>query len=372
MKRKSFTIALITSSRADFYLLEPVLRKLQTTAGCAVKILATGSHVARSRGATRAEIRAAGYSIDAEVSCLLDDDTDAGVCASAGLAVAGIGRVLAEWRPDLVLLLGDRFEILAACFAAKTCRLPVAHIAGGDVTLGSVDNCYRDAISALADLHFPTHEKARKRLAGMGISRVVLSGSPGIDRLKKAPRIGRDEFERRTGYRFRRRNVLATYHPSTASPGLATEECEAFLEALGGLPEDFGILFTGTNVDHESGAVRELIAAFCVSRSGVTFVESLGPLFHPALRLFDVVAGNSSSGLYEAPSFGVPTVNIGDRQNGRPCAASVTCVPAEPVAIRLALERAAGRRFPKCRNPYGDGRAADRIVSGIKTFLNGR
>ena len=362
-------ICFVTSSRADYGLLQPLMQAVKRHPEFRLRVLVTGTHLAAEHGGTEDRIVADGFPIDARVPLPLDGDSETEVSAAMGAALTGIGAALAEMRPGLVIVLGDRYEILAAAAAAAVCRIPLAHLAGGDVTEGAVDELFRHAISKLAHLHFATNDEARRRLLRMGEDpqRVHLTGSPGLDAIRTTRTVSRSRFTARTGYAFQPRNLLVTFHPATVRRGGAAREISELLAALDSW--DGGILFTGVNADQERDGVERRIREFCTAHPRAIYRLSLGsPWYFSALRHFDAVVGNSSSGLYEAPSFGVPTVDIGDRQKGRLAAASVIRCRATRKAIADALEKALVLDCSKVVNPYGDGHAVERCLEVLESI----
>lgn len=362
-------VAVVTSTRADYGLLRWPMRAIAASPSLQLQVIATGTHLAPAFGMTVTEIERDGFDIDARVEMLLASDTAVGTSQSAALALAGIAEALARLAPDLVLLLGDRFEILAAATAALLARRPIAHLAGGDLTEGAYDDAMRHAISKLAHLHFPTNAEAARRLAQMGEDprRIHCVGNPALDALAAIETLAREELFARVGLAPRARNILFTYHPVTLGEDAAHDEIARVLAGLEALGPEVGIIVTGANADTGHGAIRRAIAAFVQAHDNACYVESLGQrLYFNALRQVDAVVGNSSSGLLEAPSFRVPTVNIGRRQDGRLRAASVIDCAAEADAISAAVTAAFARDVSAATNPYGDGHASERIVAVLE------
>ncbi len=359
----------VTGTRADWGLLAPVLRALRDDPWFDLVVLATGQHL-MAGSPSLDEIRAAGFDPAHLVDMGLgSDDGPAALAAAMGRAVAGVGAALQTSRPDLMLVLGDRYEILAAASAALLARVPIAHIAGGDVTEGAFDDSIRHAITKLASLHFVTNAEARRRVIQLGEApdRVVLTGSPGIDEILAQPLLGRDAFFASVGLAARRPTFLVTFHPPTLAADPA-RECAELLAALEAFP-DAGVIFTGSNADPRAREIDRLIQEHVARHAETVFHASLGSRrYLSALSHVDVVIGNSSSGLYEAPSFPVPIVNIGDRQARRPRAASVIDCAADRVAVAAAIGRALSEPTPETDNPYGDGHATDRIVAVLKSL----
>ena len=362
----------ISGTRADWGLLQPVLALLRDDVRFELEILVTGQHLMAGCSSVVA-IEEAGFRVAYRVDMGLDgDDRNAALCAATGRLVAGVGMVLDQARPDLFLVLGDRYEILGAVTAALLSKVPVAHIAGGDVTEGAFDDSIRHAITKMSALHFTTTEEAAARVRQMGEtpSQVVVAGSPGIDNLLSIQRRhSRADFFSSVGLDPRARNFIITLHPETLSTQ-NTAMARALLDALDFFP-DAGLIFTGSNADPGAAELDAIIRAWVEPRDRAVFHPSLGSArYVAALTHCDLVLGNSSSGLYEAPSFGIPTVNIGDRQARRVRAASVIdCAPEAP-AILAAIKTALAGDWVRTVNPYGDGRAAPRILSYLAGIAN--
>lgn len=362
-------ICVVTGSRADYGLLHEPMRLLRDDPEFELQVAVTGMHLAPEFGSTWRVIEADGFPITSRVEMLLSGDTPVSVTKSVGLGVIGFADAFARLRPDWLMVLGDRFEILAAVQAALFARLPVAHLCGGDVTEGAFDDAIRHAITKMAHVHFVTNSAAERRLLQMGESRAQVHqvGSPGLDHIRRMKRLPRQAVFEAIGMRPRKRNLMVTFHPTTLDEKASVDQVDAVLAALDSLDDDTGLIMTGPNADTEGRALTERLTAFAASRDNTVFRVSLGQtLYLNALSHVDAVVGNSSSGLYEAPSFGIPTVNIGDRQKGRLRAASVVDCPPERAAIIDALDRALGLDCSDVVNPYGDGESAPRIVAALK------
>lgn len=362
-------ICVVSGSRADYGLLVAPLRAMRDAPAFDLRLVLTGQHLVKSAGDTAAQVRRDGFTIAAEVNMKAEGDNAAAVTAASGRLLGGIGDVLARLAPDIVLLLGDRYEIACCAIAATIARVPIAHIAGGDLTEGAFDDSFRHAITKMAHLHFVTNEMSARRVRQMGEAddRIHVVGSPGLDLIRTTPVPSREAFFASVGLVPGAVNVLATFHPVTlAADSLA--QLDEMLAALAARDEAT-ILFTGTNADPEGRRIEERIGAFAARRAAARLVPSLGSAnYFAALTYMDVVVGNSSSGLYEAPSFGIPAINIGDRQAGRLRAESVFDCPPQRDAIGAAIARALRRGRKPTVNPYGDGHAADRIVAVLKAL----
>ncbi len=360
-------ICAVTGSRADWGLLRPVLDGIRAVDDLELQLAVTGSHLSPAHGHTVDIIEDQGFSIDARIDLAQRGDDARAVTQALGRGVAAFADVLQDLDPDLLLVLGDRFEILAAVQAALIARVPVAHIAGGDITEGAFDDAIRHAISKMSHLHFATHAEAARRLRQMGEARVHLSGSPGIDQLLATPRLDRAALSQSLEFPLRARNLAITFHPATLDDADPLEQLGALLAALDRLGPDTGLVFTGANSDTGGDRLNARVKEFVDSRDNACLHRSLGQQrYYSLVALADAVVGNSSSGLYEAPSLGTPTVNIGSRQDGRPRAASVIDCAAEADAIVEAIHAAYRRDMAGVENPYGDGRASERILDVLR------
>lgn len=365
-------IAVVTGSRAEYGVLYWVLHDLRDTAGVELQLIVTGMHLSPEFGMTVNVIENDGFSIARRVEMLLSSDTPGGVAKSIGLGVLGMSDALEQLQPDLVLVLGDRFEILAAVQACLVHNIPVAHIGGGDTTEGAFDESIRHAITKMAHLHFVTNEQAAQRVRQMGEdpARVHLVGSPGLDHLRRTRLLDRGELEAALEAPLGRLNLLITFHPVTLETGSGEAQFDELLAALDGVDDDITLWFTRPNADTGGRAISAMLGAWAASRPKRAHVHSsLGQLRYLSLMAqVDAVVGNSSSGLYEAPSFHVPTVNIGNRQRGRLAADSVLDCAPERAAIQSTLARALAHDCSSVVNPYGDGKTAGRIVAALASM----
>jgi UDP-hydrolysing UDP-N-acetyl-D-glucosamine 2-epimerase len=367
MQRK---VCIVTSNRADWGLLLPVARLLAADPEFTLQVLVTGQHLDDKAGRTVDDIRAAGFTIDATVDMALTGDDAMAVTSGLARAIDGIGRALAQLRPDLVMVLGDRYEILGAAMTASLARIPIAHLCGGDVTEGAMDDAFRHAITKLSHLHFVTNADAAQRVAQMGepAERIFNVGSTGIDNILATPILPRGAFFASVEMTPRAKNIICTFHPETLEPNTG-DHCRAMLQALDKLGEDVGLLFTGANNDVEGSRVNQEMATFVAQHKNSRFVPSLGSQrYFSALSHMDIMVGNSSSGVYEAPSFGIPTVNIGGRQAGRLRASTVIDTVATAAGIADGITKAFEMPRTQGASPYGDGQSTERVVKVIKGF----
>lgn len=362
-------VTAVTGGRADWGLLTPVLAEVAADPFFALRLAVTGQHLGPGAGGSLEAIRQDGFAPDARIDIgLSEDDGAVAVTRALAAAVAGFAEEFAAHRPDLVLVLGDRYEIFGAAQAALMARVPVAHLCGGDVTEGAIDDSIRHAITKMAQLHFVTNEAARARVIRMGEdpARVFCVGNPGLDRVRATPIMERDAFFESVGLAARARHVIAVFHPVTREDD-SVRQCAALLAALDRLGPDTGLILTGSNADAQGATLTRMARDFAEGRGNARFHESLGSArYINALAHCDVLAGNSSSGLYEAPSLGIATVNVGNRQKGRLKAASVIDCAATEEAIEAALRTAFSRGRGDGSNPYGDGHSAGRIVAVLK------
>ena len=369
-------VCVVTGSRADYGLLRCVMSGLRDSQQCDLQVIATGMHLASEFGYTWQNIEDDGFDIDWKVEMLLGADTEVAVTKSVGLAITGFADAFAALQPDLVLLLGDRFEIFATASSAAIAGIPIAHLHGGETTEGSLDDTFRHAITKMSTLHFTAAEAYRQRVIQLGESpdTVWNVGGFGVDAALNMPLLGRAEVEQRLGLTLSDEVLLITFHPETGRVG-ATAQSQ-MLELLSALQEtDATLVFTMPNADVGGRAVFELIHEFVANnRTRACAHISLGQgLYLSVLALAAGVVGNSSSGLIEAPAFGVGTVNIGSRQSGRLKATSVIdCVPERGAildAIDLLLRPET--RASDCAgvfNPYGQGGAAKQTVAVINEW----
>lgn len=366
-------ICVFTGSRADYGLLRGLLRELRQRN--ALRLLVSGMHLSAAFGMTRNEILADGFVIDAEVDMELAGDDPAAIARALGRGVIGMTDALQAMAPDALVILGDRYEALAAAQVALLLSIPIAHIHGGEITEGALDDAIRHAISKMATLHFPAAEPYRRRLIQMGEdpARVHDVGALGIQNAAVYARIDRAAFSAKTGFSFGPLNILATYHPVTATGSDPEAGIAALCAALDHIG-DCRILFTAANADAGGRRINAFIEAYARTRpQRAQMVASLGSeLYAAALGLFDLVVGNSSSGLIEAPAAGTPTVNIGDRQKGRLRAPSVIDCAEDAAAIEQAIRRALTpehRRIAEARqSPYGRGDTARQIAEALLQF----
>lgn len=359
-------ICVVTGGRAEYGLLRWVMHDIRAAPGLDLQLIVTGTHLEGRFGMTVAEIEADGFEIDARIPLGLDGDAPGDAARAMARCLTGMADALDRLSPDILLVLGDRFEILAAAEAAVLHRIPVAHIAGGDITEGAFDESFRHALTKLSAIHLVTHNAAARRVAQMGENpeRIHTVGSPGLDHLLRTTLLDRSALEVALGAPLGDRNLLVTFHPVTLAGDRGLHEFQALLAGLDALPRDIVKWVTRPNADPGHLGLEELLDRWAADRPDVHVFASLGQTRYLSLMAqVDAVVGNSSSGLYEAPSLRVPTVNVGDRQKGRLSAASVIHCEPEANAVAEAIRAALMLDCRTVENPYGDGRSAPRIVS---------
>jgi len=368
MKR---TIAVVTSSRADYSHLYWPLHDLARHQDVDLKLIVMGPHLSPHFGETVKEIEKDGFPIAGRVECLLSSDSDVGMAKTLGVAVLSLADLLGQMRPDLLLLIADRYEMLAPAAVALTLRIPIAHIEGGEISEGAIDDAVRNALTKMSHIHFTSTEGARNRVVAMGEEpwRVHRAGAPSLDHLRRSRLLDVQALQQRLGIDLGRPTVVVAYHPVTLERD-TTVEADSLFAALREV--DAQILFCYPNADAGCHALlgwtRAFVAAHTDSR---VFVNLEAVAYWSLLRQAVVLIGNSSSGIMEAASFALPVVNVGFRQKGRERARNVLDAPPETDAILTAIARAQSVEFRQSlagmTNPYGDGHAAEKIVQVLTT-----
>lgn len=361
-------IALVTGGRADYGLVRPIRAALAARAETTPLLVVAAAHLSAAHGGEASLFDAEGIAADASVDMLVAGDTPLATARSIGAGVAGFAEAFARLRPDALVLVGDRFEILAAASAALALRLPIAHVHGGEVTQGAYDEQIRHAVTKMSHLHFVAAEPFARRVLAMGEEpwRVTVSGAPGLDNLSSVPPMSRAELAAALGFEASGAPLLVTWHPVTLDRRGGPDGFDALLAVLDGRREP--IVFTAPNADDGRRSILARLEAFCARRPNARVHGALGTrLYFNAMRHAAAMLGNSSSGLIEAPSFALPVVNIGTRQAGRLRAANVVDCAEDRVEIEAALARALDPRFREslsgATNPYGDGQAGARIAA---------
>ena len=361
-------MCVVTGSRAEYGLLYWALREIESAPDLELQLVVTGMHLSSEFGLTVQQIEDDGFEINHRVEMLLSSDSAVGITKSTGLGMIGFADAFRSLKPDIVLLLGDRFELLAAASAALFAVIPIAHIHGGEVTAGAFDDAIRHSITKMSHLHFTSTEIYRNRVIQLGEDpdRVFNVGAPGIDSIHRIKLMSKSDLEVVLGLELGSRSLFVTFHPVTLEPGRAVTDFQALLSALDEL-EDVSLVFTRANADTEGRAINAMIDDYVAARPSSVVHTSLGQLrYLSTLKHVSGVVGNSSSGIIEAPSLQVGTINIGERQKGRVRAASVIDCGSTVGEIRNALETLFSsefqQRLPNVVNPHGSGDVSGQIV----------
>jgi len=359
-------IGVVTSSRADYSHLYWPLRELAANPAIDLGVFALGAHLSPEFGSTIDEIERDGFPIRARIECLLSSDTDTGMAKTIGIAILGLADAFTAWRPDLLLLIADRYEMLAPASVALALRIPVAHIEGGEISQGAIDDHVRNALTKLAHIHFTSTETARQRVIAMGEEpwRVHHAGAPSLDHLRRSTLLDRAALEARLALTFTPPTLIAAWHPVTILKD-TNAEADAFFAALADTPGQ--LIFVYPNSDAGTYALIERTRALDETRPHTRIFVNLDAVtYWSLLGQVDALVGNSSSGIMEAASFALPTVNVGIRQQGRERARNIIDSLAETSAIHAAIQRALSPEFRETlrgmTNPYGDGTAAATIA----------
>lgn len=367
MKKRK--ICVVTGTRAEYGLLRWVMDGIQKSSKLELQIIATGMHLSPAFGLTYKEIEKDGFTIDNKVEMLLSADSPSSISKSTGLGIVGFADSYESLQPDIVVILGDRFEILSACIAALFAKIPIAHIHGGETTEGAFDESIRHSISKMAWWHFVAADEYEKRVIQLGEhpDRVFNVGGLGVDVINKTNLLSKKDLMDKTGIQFDDKNLMVTFHPVTLENNTSEKQCQALLNVLGKMQDTY-IIFTMPNADTGGRIIKEMAIDFVNRNSNrsISF-ESMGQLnYLSTLQFVDGVVGNSSSGLAEVPTFKIGTVNIGERQKGRLKANSIIdCEPTED-SIKSAIETLYNNDFQEklkdVKNPYGEGLATEKIL----------
>jgi len=371
MNRK---ICVVTGSRADYGLLRLVMKGIVAEPSLTLQIITTGMHLSPTFGLTYKEIEGDGFKIDQKVECLSSSDSPVAIAEATGKALSGCAKAFDELKPDLVLVLGDRFEIFAACSAALLARIPIAHIHGGEVTAGAYDEAFRHSITKMSSFHFVATEDYKKRVIQLGEhpSTVHLVGGLGVDAIKELELLSKDEIEQILGIEFLDTSLLVTFHPATLADQAPAEQMSELLAALSDRP-DTTLIFTMPNADTGGLEIMRQIKGFVNDNDNAYVFESLGQLnYLSCLAIVDGVVGNSSSGILEAPTLKVGTVNIGSRQLGRSQSTSVINALANKESIEKAINKVFSAEFKSnlstCISPFGEGGASKKVLKILSDF----
>ncbi len=365
-------ICVITSSRADYGLLKALLEEIQKSKVLSLQLVVSGTHLSSAHGMTLKEIEQDNFKIHAKVSVIQKTDGASDICKSISEGIYGFSKAFETLTPDMLLILGDRYEILAAAIAATITNIPIAHLHGGEVTMGAFDEVFRHSITKMSHLHFVAAKEYEKRVIQLGENpnTVFNVGGLGTDSIRRTELFSKQELSEQLGIEFDRPMLLVTYHPVTLHKQESSADLEALLKAL-----DYftgcKIIFTIPNADTDGLKMAQKIRTYVNNNNNVYFIPSLGQKkYFSCLNNFDALIGNSSSGLLEAPSFKIPVINIGPRQKGRLKADSIIDCEANEKEIRIAIEKALSNDFKiilkKVKNPYGEGGASSKIISVLE------
>lgn len=372
-------ICVFTGTRADYGLLQPLMREISQTPSLELQVIASGTHLSPEFGNTSLEIEKDGFRIDAKVDIELNSDTPEGIGKSAGLGLIDYSGTLSRLQPDLVVLLGDRYEAFAMAAAATICKIPIAHLHGGELSFGAIDEAFRHAITKMSHLHFTSTPKYRQRVIQLGEApeRVFNVGALGVENIRSLPLLDRDALEKAINFHLGEAVLLVTFHPVTLENNTAGNQFQELLLALEGFPQ-CKIIFTKANADMDGRVINQMIDTFVVQHPDRSCsFTSMGQLrYLSTMQQATAVVGNSSSGVIEAPSLKVPTINIGDRQKGRIKASSVIDCQPTTQAIEEALKLATSPSFQettrKVCNPYEKKGTTAAIIRTLKEYdLNG-
>jgi GDP/UDP-N,N'-diacetylbacillosamine 2-epimerase (hydrolysing) len=377
-----YQICILSGTRADYGLLRPLIARVANEDGMKLRLLVTGAHLSAEFGNTCKEIEADKHAIHAKIEILLSSDTASAMAKSTGVGMSSFADYFANSKPDILIVLGDRFEAFAAASAAAIMRIPIAHIFGGDTSEGAVDEFMRHSITKMSSLHFPSNDESAGRIIQMGEAPETVHnvGSLHVECIKNTVFLSRDELQSELGFSgvdFHKPYALATYHPVTQSGETASvDEMKKLLSTLRRF-SGTQFIFTKANADSGGQAINKLLDAAAERSKNICVFSSLGSLrYLSTMRFADAVIGNSSSGMYEAPILGIPAVNIGDRQKGRLCPDNViNCAPVYDdivLAIKKAFSDEFKRHAKNVRYPYGDGKTSRFILEYLKSYLKNK
>lgn len=371
----SYKIAVLTATRAEYGLLQPIIKKMLQVPEISVKIVVTGAHLSPEFGETYKEIEKDGLTIDKKIEILLSSDTPTAVSKSMGLAMISFAEYFAESQPDALMILGDRYETLAVCCAAMNARIPMIHLYGGETTEGAIDEVVRHAITKMSHIHFTSTEEYKNRVIQMGEEpeRVFCVGAMGVENALHISLLSKEELEQSLNFRLDKPYAVVTFHPVTLEKNTARQQAEELIQALSHF-KDMKFIITKANADTEGRVINQLFEKFSIKCENAVLFDSLGMRrYLSALKYSSMVIGNSSSGLLEAPSFHIATVNIGSRQKGRLQGKTViNCDSNEKEiveAIILGKTEAFQNKIKEEPNPYGDGNTSSKIVEILRSLI---
>ncbi|MFH1478596.1 MAG: UDP-N-acetylglucosamine 2-epimerase [Candidatus Omnitrophota bacterium] len=372
VKRK---ICIFTGSRAEYGLLKPLMDEIKKDKELQLQLIVSGMHMSPEFNLTYKELEKDGFKINEKIEILLSSDTPIGLSKSMGLGLISLSEAYNRLKPDIIVIIGDRFEMLSAVIAAMVSRIPIAHLYGGEATFGAIDEAIRHSITKMSNLHFTAIKKYKKRIIQLGEApkRVFNVGAIGIDNIKQLKLLTRKALEPKLGFKLNKHNLLVTFHPVTLEDDTAGKQFQNLIAALDEL-NDTNIIFTGSNADTHGRIINKMIDNY-VSKNpdkAKAFTSMGQTLYLSTMRFMDAVVGNSSSAIIEAPSFKIGAVNIGDRQKGRIKAKNVIDCKPQKEDIRKAIKRIYSKKFKRSlksiTNPYGNGNTAKKIKYILKRY----
>ena len=365
---KKVSVCVITGSRAEYGILKPLLQNLKKNKQFKLQLIVTGSHLSNEFGMTVKEIENDQFRIDKKIEILLSSDTKISISKSVGLGLISFSETIEDLSPDLILILGDRYEIFAAAIASMILNIPIAHLHGGELTIGAIDDSFRHCITKMSSIHFAASLEYQKRIVQLGENpkNVFNVGGLGVENIKKIKLKNKEELEQDLKIKFLKKNLMITFHPETLGDISTQNQIKELLDALNEF-KDTLMIFTMPNADNDSRIIIESIKEFVYKFPNSIFFKSLGALnYLSCLQFVDGVVGNSSSGIIEVPSFKIGTVNIGNRQSGRIKSKSIIDCNVNKKEIIRAINNLYDYKFKKSiensLNPYGDGETSSKII----------
>lgn len=375
MKNNKRKVCVVTGTRAEYGLLFYLLKGIQADSELELQIIATGMHLSPEFGLTYKEILKDGFPIVFNVEMLISGDTPSSITKSTGLGLIGFADAFNNLNPDIIIVLGDRFEIFSACIAALFSRIPIVHIHGGETTAGAFDEALRHSITKMSTLHFVSAEPYRKRVIQLGEhpNRVFNVGAPGVENIKRMELLSKEALEERLNFKFGQKNLLVTFHPVTLEERTAADQFMELLKSLKEL-ESTKVIFTKANADSDGRVINQMIDEHVIlnGHNSIAF-KSMGHInYLSAMKYVDGVVGNSSSGILEAPSFKIGTINIGDRQKGRLMPESIiNCNPDSKSisnALKVLFSKEFSQQLSTVKNALDKGNTSEKIIQTIKHF----
>ena len=368
-------ICVVTGSRAEYSLLNPIMKSIEDDKDLILQVVVTGSHLSQEFGLTYKNIEEDGFFIDEKVEMLLSSDTKIGINKSIGLAIISFGEVFERLKPDLIVVLGDRYEILSVCICAIVCNIKIAHIHGGEITEGAIDDSIRHSVTKMSNLHFTSTEEYRKRVIQLGEQPkfVFNVGAIGTQNIKKLNLLNKSELEKRLNFKINKNTIIVTFHTVTLDRMSSEEQFQGILDAIDNI-KNINVIFTKANADTDGRIINHMIDEYVSKNTNTISFDTMGQLnYFSSLQFVDAVVGNSSSGIIEVPSFNIPTVNIGNRQKGRIYSNSVIHCDYDKENIELAINKAISEDFKekikKYSNPYEKENTCENIIYNIKQYL---